>query len=102
MSKYVGRIEFRGGRATPVCNTDTIRTPGAKVLPYGSAAHVRNGKYTCLSEAIGVTCINLVETEGFFLHRGEYVIFNASRLASSHLSASAERLASSHLSASAG
>ena len=47
------------------------------MLPYGSAAHVRNTKYTCLSEAIGVTCINLIETEGFFLHRGEYVIFNA-------------------------
>jgi hypothetical protein len=77
VSKYVGRIEFQGGRATPVCNTDTIQTPGAKVLPYGSAAHVRNSKYTCLSETIGVTCINLVDTEGFFLHRGEYVIFNA-------------------------
>jgi hypothetical protein len=77
VSKYVGRIEFQRGRATPVCNTDTIRIPGAHVLPYGSAARVRNSKYTCLSETIGVTCINLVETEGFFLHRGEYVIFNA-------------------------
>jgi hypothetical protein len=77
VSKYVGRVEFIRGRATPVCNTDTIRTPGAKVLPYGSAARVRNSKYMCLSESIGVTCINLVETEGFFLHRGDYVIFNA-------------------------
>ena len=32
VSKYVGRIEFHGGRATPVCNTDTIRQPGAQVL----------------------------------------------------------------------
>jgi hypothetical protein len=77
VSKYVGRVEFIRGRATPVCNTDTIRTPNAKVLPYGSAARIRNSKYTCLSEAIGVTCINLAKTEGFFLHRGEYVIFNA-------------------------
>jgi hypothetical protein len=77
VSKYVGRVEFIHGRATPICNTDTIRTPGAQVLPYGSVARVHNSKYTCISETIGVTCINLVETEGFFLHRGEYVIFNA-------------------------
>ena len=31
----------------------------------------------CLSESIGVTCVNLRRTEGFFLHKGEYVIFNA-------------------------
>ncbi len=37
VSDRVGRIEFRRGRAVPVCNTDTIRKPGAKVLPYGSA-----------------------------------------------------------------
>ena len=37
VSDRVGRIEFQHGRAVPVCNTDTIRKPGAKVLPYGSA-----------------------------------------------------------------
>ena len=58
-----------------MCNTDTIRKPGAKVLPYGSATTV--GKIACLSEKIGVTCINLKKPEGFFLHKGEYVIFNA-------------------------
>jgi len=71
----VGRIEFRRGRAVPVCNTDTIRKQGAKVLPYGSATTF--GNVACLSEKIGVTCINLKKTEGFFLHKGEYVIFNA-------------------------
>ena len=75
VSDRVGRIEFRRGRAVPVCNTDTIRKPGAKVLPYGSATTV--GKIACLSEKIGVTCINLKKPEGFFLHKGEYVIFNA-------------------------
>jgi hypothetical protein len=30
-----------------------------------------------MSEEIGVTCINQDRTEGFFLHRDEYVIFNA-------------------------
>ena len=61
----------------PVCNTDTIRTPGAKVLAYGDIAYVHGWHYACLSEEIGVTCINANKTEGFFLHRGEYVIFNA-------------------------
>jgi hypothetical protein len=77
VSKYVGRIEFRRGRAVPVCNTDTIRTPGARTLKYGDIAYIRGWHYACLSEAIGVTCINEDKTEGFFLHRGEYVIFNA-------------------------
>ena len=77
VSKYVGRIEFQRGRAVAVCNTDTIRTPGAKVLAYGEIAFVENTKYACVSEAIGVTCINTYKAEGFFLHRGEYVIFNA-------------------------
>jgi hypothetical protein len=76
-SKYVGRIEFRHGRATPICNTDTIRQPGAVTLPYGSKARFPRAGIKCLSESIGVTCISLRLTEGFFLHRGEYVIFNA-------------------------
>jgi hypothetical protein len=77
VSKYVGRVEFHRGRAVPVCNTDTIRTPGAKVLGYGSADHVPGTNIECIMETIGVTCISLKRTEGFFLHRGEYVIFNA-------------------------
>jgi hypothetical protein len=77
VSKYVGRVEFEHGRAVPICNTDTIRTPGARVLGYGSADHVPGTNIECIMETIGVTCINLKRTEGFFLHRGEYVIFNA-------------------------
>ena len=75
VSDTVGRIEFQRGRAVPVCNTDTIRQPGAKVLPYGVATKV--GKFACISERQGVTCINVTRPEGFFLHKGEYVIFNA-------------------------
>jgi hypothetical protein len=77
VSEYVGRVEFHRGRAVPICNTDTIRTPGAKTLKYGDIAHIRGWHYACLSEEIGVTCINENKAEGFFLHRGEYVIFNA-------------------------
>jgi hypothetical protein len=76
-SKYVGRIEFHRGRAVPVCNTDTIRMPGAKKLAYGDIAYIPGWHYACLSERVGVTCINEDKAEGFFLHRGEYVIFNA-------------------------
>jgi hypothetical protein len=77
VSEFVGRVEFHRGRAVPICNTDTIRTPGAKTLKYGDIAHIPGWHYACLSEEIGVTCINENKTEGFFLHRGEYVIFNA-------------------------
>jgi len=77
VSQYVGRVEFHRGRARPICNTDTIRTPGAKTLKYGDIVHIPGWHYACLSEEIGVTCINENKTEGFFLHRGEYVIFNA-------------------------
>jgi hypothetical protein len=75
VSDRVGRIEFRRGRAVPVCNTDTIRKPGARVLKYGQATKI--GRFACLSARMGVTCINLTKPEGFFLHKGEYVIFNA-------------------------
>ena len=47
------------------------------MLAYGSIAFVENTRYACVSETIGVTCINTYKAEGFFLHRGEYVIFNA-------------------------
>ena len=74
-TKNVGRLEFHGNRVVPICNTDTIRTNRTKVLPYGQATTA--GGFTCVSESIGVTCISLTRTLGFFLHRGEYVIFNA-------------------------
>ena len=77
ITQYVGRLEFHHGRAVAICNSDTIRTPGAPRLNYGDAARVPGSPYACLSEVIGVTCINHDEQEGFFLHKGEYVIFNA-------------------------
>lgn len=76
-SSQVGRIVFDRRRAVPVCNSDTFWEPGAPVLQYGEAARVRGGDVMCLSETIGVTCISTSRTEGFFLRRGEYVVFNA-------------------------
>ena len=75
MSKTVGRLEFRRTTVQPVCNTDTIRTSNTRTLPYGEA--MVYGNISCLSEEIGVTCINEKYEFGFFLHRGEYVLFRA-------------------------
>lgn len=72
---FVGRIEFQGGRATPVCNLDSIRGDMPNVIQEDEAA--RAGDVQCLYESIGMTCISLSNTEGFFLRAGEYVIFNA-------------------------
>jgi hypothetical protein len=72
---FVGRIEFQDGRATPVCNLDSIRGDMPNVLHEDEVA--RAGDVQCLYESIGMTCISLSRTEGFFLRAGEYVIFNA-------------------------
>jgi hypothetical protein len=72
---FVGRIEFQDGRATPVCNLDSIRGDMPNVIQEDEAA--RAGDVQCLYEDIGMTCISLTGTEGFFLRAGEYVIFNA-------------------------
>jgi hypothetical protein len=45
VSKYVGRVEFHHGRAVPICNTDTIRTPGARTLAYGDIADIAGWPY---------------------------------------------------------
>lgn len=75
-TQFVGRLEIADGRARAICNTDTIRTGGSPpVVAYGTA--VRGRGVECLVEEIGVTCISTSSSEGFFLHRGEYVIFNA-------------------------
>lgn len=75
LSKKVGRIEVQDGRATPVCNTDTIRGDMPDVLPAGSVA--RSGDLQCLNDQGGVLCVSLSQTDGFFLRPGEFVIFNA-------------------------
>ncbi|MCW2766802.1 MAG: hypothetical protein JWO11_2761 [Nocardioides sp.] len=73
---FVGRLEIRGGRARAICNTDTIRAPGSwPTVDYGTV--VGTAKVICLSEDIGVTCISTSRPVGFFVRRGEYVLFNA-------------------------
>lgn len=76
-SQVVGRIEFTDGDPQPVCNSNTIREPGAKTLDYGSVATVDGTSIQCLMETIGVTCVNTATTQGFFLAKGRYQVFTA-------------------------
>ena len=52
-----------------VCAGDTALI-GAPVLPYGST--IRQGKYECRSDEVGVTCTNLEVGHGFLLSAAEY------------------------------
>ncbi len=73
-SDRVGRIETIDGRPRPVCNTDTIREPGAKVISPVAAAV--GGDVSCGVESFGVTCIDRVAGAGFFIGKGEYHVFS--------------------------
>ena len=72
-SPLVGRVELRGGRARPVCNTDSIRSDMPETLEHGSVS--RFGDVQCLSEEIGVTCVDLAAKAGFFIGTGRYTTF---------------------------
>ncbi len=69
----VGRIETFNGKVRAVCNADTIREPGTKVVR--PTAAVVAGDVTCGVERFGVTCIDRVAGMGFFLGKGEYHVF---------------------------
>lgn len=71
--KTVGRIEMQGASLRAVCNTDTIIDPADEVLAYGQA--VVAGRFSCIIEEIGVTCVAADDQRGFFLARGVYRLF---------------------------
>ena len=74
-AKDVGRIEWQGDTPKPVCNSDSMIKPGVPVLQYGSIATVQGSPFQCLSEAIGMTCVNTAGKKGFFLAKGAYTTF---------------------------
>jgi hypothetical protein len=74
-AKDVGRIEWQGDTPKPICNSDTMIKPGAPVLQYGSIATVQGSPFQCVSETIGMTCLNTAGKKGFFLAKGAYIIF---------------------------
>ncbi|MFT4288067.1 hypothetical protein [Nocardioides sp.] len=61
------------GVASPICNSDTIRQPGAPTLSYGEVAMTRDT--WCAVEEIGVTCVSRSDQGGFLLSRGTYAVF---------------------------
>ena len=74
-AKDVGRIEWSGATPKPVCNSDTMIQPGVPVLQYGSIAQAQGSPFQCVSETIGVTCVNTAGKKGFFLAKGAYTLF---------------------------
>lgn len=71
----VGRIEWSDDTPKPICSSDTMYQPGAQVLQYGSIAQVQGSPVQCLSETIGITCVDRAAKKGFFLAKGAYTIF---------------------------
>jgi hypothetical protein len=49
--------------------------PGAPVLQYSSIATAQGSPFRCLSETIGMTCLNTAAKKGFFLAKGAYTVF---------------------------
>jgi hypothetical protein len=74
-AKDVGRIEWSGDSPKLVCNSDTMIQPGVPVLPYGSIAQVQGSPFQCLSETIGMTCVNTSGKKGFFMAKSAYTLF---------------------------
>lgn len=72
-AKDIGRVQFSAAGPVAVCNSDTIVKDGAPTLKYGSVATA--GSIACISESIGVTCLDSATKEGFFLARDTFFIF---------------------------
>lgn len=62
----------RSGRASLVCHGDTVFSPHARVLAYGTSW--RRDGFTCRSQAAGLRCSNL-SGHGFFLSRERWSTF---------------------------
>jgi hypothetical protein len=60
------------GRAHVLCISDTVYTPSAKVLPYGTSWSY-NG-FRCVSRSTGLTCTN-PRGHGFFLSRESWRVY---------------------------
>ncbi len=68
----IGRIQLSASGPVAVCNKDAIAAPGAPVLQYGS--RTQSGSVGCVSESIGMTCVDSSSGKGFFLARDTFFI----------------------------
>lgn len=73
-SQVVGRVEFSDAGFQPVCNTDTIREPGAPKVEAGTVLTSAALGMRCVIEPIGLTCVQDAG-QGFFLGPGTYAVF---------------------------
>jgi len=60
------------GRAHALCASDTVYTPTARVLPYGSSWS--HGGFRCVSRSVGLTCTSS-RGHGFFLSRQSWKVY---------------------------
>ena len=61
--------------ALPVCGGELDGAAGAPKLAYGSATVVPDSPFSCLSEEVGVTCIDTDYERGFFIAKNTFVTF---------------------------
>jgi len=74
-AKDIGRVELVPEGPKAVCNSDSIVKPGSAVLTYGSISRIAGSPLQCLSESIGMTCLDTTAKKGFFLARDTLRIF---------------------------
>jgi hypothetical protein len=72
----VRRLELSADRVVPVCS-GSIRGEGERApkLRYGRRTVVAGTPIQCLSETVGVTCIDTVGRRGFFVAKGSFSAF---------------------------
>lgn len=69
----IGRLQLGPSGPVAVCNKDRLAPTDAPELPYGRST--TSGSVACVSEQIGVTCIDSSTHKGFFLARDTYYVF---------------------------
>lgn len=74
--QQVRRLELGADAVQPACS-GTIREPDARApkLRYGRRTVVAGTPIQCLSEKVGVTCVDTVGRRGFFVAKGSFATF---------------------------
>jgi len=62
------------GKARKIVATDTVSSPSAKTLAYGTS--IRYGSFTCTSRTTGLTCTSRRTGHGFTVSRESQKVFS--------------------------
>jgi hypothetical protein len=73
--KDIGRIELTDRGAFPVCNAETVGKGDLPTLDYGRQTADRGAPVRCISEKVGMTCVDTTHRNGFFVARETFVTF---------------------------